>query len=146
MLEFQNLSIQYRGAEPTLSGVSFALTEGITVLLGRNGVGKSSLLHATLGEVPYTGEILLNGQRISEIRAEGCCYITFKAERQDGMRLLSALSDLLRRDPPDPLSLVSEGEAPCFEKYDEYIPSHLLRRAYACDRINLDEVFMRFKN
>ena len=83
---------------------------------------------------------------ISEIRAEGCCYITFKAERQDGMRLVSALSDLLRRDPPDPLSLVSEGEAPCFEKYDEYIPSHLLRRAYACDRINLDEVFMRFKN
>lgn len=70
MLEFQNLSIQYRGAEPTLSGVSFALAEGITVLLGRNGVGKSSLLHATLGEVPYTGKILLNGQRITEISSQ----------------------------------------------------------------------------
>ncbi len=67
MLEFKNLSVQYRGAEPILANVSFALTAGITVLLGRNGAGKSSLLHTALGEVPYTGEILLNGKSIAEI-------------------------------------------------------------------------------
>ncbi len=67
MLEFKDLCVQYRGAPPLLSGVSFTLTAGITVLLGRNGAGKTSLLHAALGEVPYTGEILLNGKNIAEI-------------------------------------------------------------------------------
>ena len=81
---------------------------------------------------------------ISEIRGEGCCYLTFKARREDGARLLSALSDLLKQSPPTPLELVGEGEAPCFEKYDEYIPAPLLRRAYAADRLNLDEVMLRF--
>ena len=70
MLEFKDLSIQYRGAEPILKNVSFALDAGITVLLGRNGAGKSSLLHATLGEVPYTGEIRLNGKIITEIPSQ----------------------------------------------------------------------------
>ena len=69
MLEFKDLSIQYRGAAPVLKHVNFALDAGITVLLGRNGAGKSSLLHATLGEVSYTGEIRLNDKIISEISA-----------------------------------------------------------------------------
>ena len=69
MLEFKNISIQYRGAAPLLADVSFTLTPRITVLLGKNGAGKSSLLHATLGEVPYKGEIRLNGQSITEIPA-----------------------------------------------------------------------------
>jgi len=69
MLDFQNLSVQYRGEQPLFSDVSFALTKGITVLLGRNGAGKSSLLHAALGEVPYTGKILLNGRDITQMPA-----------------------------------------------------------------------------
>ena len=67
MLEFKNVSIQYRGEKPILADVNFKLRDGITALLGRNGAGKSSLLHATLGEVPYTGEILLNGKSIADI-------------------------------------------------------------------------------
>lgn len=67
MLEFKDLCVQYRGAAPLFQNVSFALDKGITVLLGCNGAGKSSLLHTALGEVPYTGEILLNGQSISSI-------------------------------------------------------------------------------
>ncbi len=80
---------------------------------------------------------------ISEIRGEGC-YITFKAERSAGARLLEALSSLLSASPPSPEELVGSGEAPCFEKYDEYIPAPLLRRAYVTDRLNFDEVLLRF--
>ena len=69
MLEFKDLCVQYRGAAPLFQNVSFTLDKGITVLLGCNGAGKSSLLHTALGEVPYTGEILLNGQSISSIPA-----------------------------------------------------------------------------
>ena len=81
---------------------------------------------------------------ISEIRGEGCCYITFKADPREGHRLLGALADLLRSAPPTAEALVGEGEAPCYEKYDEYIPASLLRRAFSADRLNLDEVFKRF--
>ena len=70
MLEVKDLSIQYRGTEPILKDISFTLTKGITVLLGRNGAGKSSLLHATLGEVPYTGEIRLNGIPVTKLSAQ----------------------------------------------------------------------------
>ena len=83
---------------------------------------------------------------ISELRGEGCCYITFKAERDSGKRLLSALSSLLSAAPPAPHELVGAAEAPCFEKYDECIPAELLRRAYVTDRLNPDEVLLRFGN
>ena len=69
MLEFRNLSIRYRGAPPLFSDVSLTLSAGITVLLGKNGAGKSSLLHAVLGEAPYAGEILLNGQDLARLPA-----------------------------------------------------------------------------
>ena len=81
---------------------------------------------------------------ISEIRGEGCCYVTFKAERSTGARFLEGLASLLRTAPPSPEELVGSGEAPCFEKYDEYIPAELLRRAYVTDRLNFDEVLLRF--
>ena len=35
------------------------------------------------------------------------------------------------------------GNAPVFEKYDDYIPDALLRRAYAADRLRLDELIPR---
>ncbi len=82
---------------------------------------------------------------ISDIRGEGCCYLTFRAEREDGLRLLSSLAALLADTPPSAEVLVKESEAPCFEKYDEYLPPALLRRAFACDRLDLDEVKARFQ-
>jgi ATP-dependent Lhr-like helicase len=83
---------------------------------------------------------------ISEIRGEGCCYLTFKADPASGQRILEGLSSLLSTVPPTAEELVGAAEAPCIEKYDGCIPAHLLRRAYAADRLNLDEVKARFCN
>ncbi len=79
---------------------------------------------------------------ISEIRSEGCAFITFRCEG-DGEDILLALSSLLSASFDDPALLVDAREAPAFEKYDRLIPPSLLRAAFACDRLNLDEVKMR---
>ncbi len=81
---------------------------------------------------------------IGEIRGEGGCYITFRGEGNTPERLLTHLSSLLAERPPKPSELVGE-EMPCFDRYDKYIPAPLLRRAYAEDRLALDEVMQRFR-
>lgn len=81
---------------------------------------------------------------ISDIQSQGCCYITFKAKGDAGSNLLINLRGILERDGLDTQRLVSDGECPVFDKYDEYIPSELLRAAYAVDRLSADEVLTRF--
>ena len=80
---------------------------------------------------------------ISEIRSEGCVYITFRREGGEGEDLLFALSSLLAASPDTPDFLVSEREAPALEKYDRLVPPSLLRAAFAKDRLCLDEVKTR---
>ena len=41
------------------------------------------------------------------------------------------------------MSLVESGEIPIFDKYDNYIPTDLLRRAYSIDRLRADETERR---
>ena len=58
MLEVDNVSLRY-GAAVALKGVSLAAWPGrITCLLGRNGVGKTSLLRAVVGHHPVSGGIV----------------------------------------------------------------------------------------
>lgn len=81
---------------------------------------------------------------ISDIAGEGCCYITFKARYEDGEMLVPRLAAILRDEGIDPDTLVGASESPAYDKYDDYIPAELLRRAYACDRLAPDEVMRRF--
>lgn len=62
MLEVKNLQAGY-GAVPVLHGTSFRVERGETlVLLGRNGVGKTTLLRALMGVIrPSAGQVLLHG-------------------------------------------------------------------------------------
>ena len=67
MLTVQNIN-QYYGGSHILRDVSLQTASGkITVLLGRNGVGKTTLLKSLMGLVPIrNGSIGFNGQDISK--------------------------------------------------------------------------------
>ena len=62
MLEVQNLN-QYYGGSHILRDVKLTVPDGkLTVLLGRNGVGKTTLLKSLMGVVPVkSGSVLLDG-------------------------------------------------------------------------------------
>ena len=81
--------------------------------------------------------------RITNLEFEGCYYMTFRMERGSDYDLISHLEQSARRDGIDCESLVQSGEQPIFDKYDEYIPGDLLRKAYAADRLRPDEVVER---
>ena len=81
--------------------------------------------------------------RISNLEFEGCYYMTFRMERGNDYGLISALDRIASTQGIDCEALVQTGELPVFEKYDEYVPGELLRRAYAADRLRADEVIRR---
>ena len=82
---------------------------------------------------------------VSDIDSESCHYITFKAKDDAGKNLLFNIRHILDRDGLDTFSLVDSSESPMFDKFDEYIPSELLRDAYAVDRLFADEILERFE-
>ena len=66
MLQVDQLH-QYYGSSHTLRGVSLAIEKGrCTALLGRNGVGKTTLLKCLMGVLPVAkGSITFNGRDIT---------------------------------------------------------------------------------
>jgi branched-chain amino acid transport system ATP-binding protein len=65
LLSIEDLRVRIGGSQ-ILQGVSFGVpASGITVLLGRNGVGKSTTLKAVLGLTPATAQIT------GEVRFDG---------------------------------------------------------------------------
>jgi urea transport system ATP-binding protein len=72
MLNVSNLN-QYYGGSHILRDLSFEVPMGkVTTLLGRNGVGKTTLLKTLMGVVPAaTGSIQLGGQDITKAPSYG---------------------------------------------------------------------------
>lgn len=81
--------------------------------------------------------------RLSGMEYEGCYYMTFKMERGDGSELISYLNAKAAKEGIDKGALVSASECPVFEKYDDLVPSELLRDAYMADRLRTDEAVKR---
>ncbi len=69
MLKVDNINLSY-GAAQALRGVSLTAEPGkVTCVLGRNGVGKTSLLRALAGQQPISsGSIALNGEDVGALR------------------------------------------------------------------------------
>ncbi len=68
MLEVKNVDLHY-GAAQALRDVSIVVEPGkVTCVLGRNGVGKTSLMRAIIGHQPVSGgEILWEGRDITRM-------------------------------------------------------------------------------
>ena len=66
MLNVENVDLHY-GAAQALRSVSLDVPEGqVTCVLGRNGVGKTSLLKAIVGQMPVTsGKVVWNSDEIT---------------------------------------------------------------------------------
>lgn len=76
MLCFENVSV-LRGRKTVLHDVNAHIPQGkLTVIVGKNGSGKSSLLSCLTGLTRYTGTILLDGEDLSALsprtRAQKC--------------------------------------------------------------------------
>ncbi|NBJ11643.1 urea ABC transporter ATP-binding subunit UrtE [Microvirga arsenatis] len=81
MLAVENLSLHY-GAAQALRGISVTAAVGeVTCVLGRNGVGKTSLLRAIAGHRPISGgSIHFEGHNIARLKpferaARGIAYV-----------------------------------------------------------------------
>lgn len=72
-IELQNLSVSYTNPKtkettPALKGISYVFKEGkMTAILGPSGSGKTTLLKAIANILPYSGEILFDGEERSSL-------------------------------------------------------------------------------
>ena len=100
MLEIKNLSVSVR-QKNILQSLSLSLDEGkLTVLIGKNGCGKSTLISCIGGMRPYTGEIHLDGAPISSLTP------------RDRARRIAILPQLLKTPHMSVERLVSLGRTP----------------------------------
>jgi len=81
--------------------------------------------------------------KISSMEYEGCYYMTFKMEQGNGYGLIDHLNRVALSEGIRLEELIATSECPVFEKYDDHIPSELLRKAYMADRLRTDEVMRR---
>ena len=79
ILEVANLDV-YFGRAHVLQGVSLSLDHGVMAVVGRNGMGKSTLCNAITGMVPASGAIRFHGRDIlglppNQITNLGIAYV-----------------------------------------------------------------------
>ena len=68
MLEVRNLNVAY-GQSEVLHGVNFAVAPGeIVAIVGRNGMGKSTLMKSLIGVMPArSGQVLIDGTEVTNL-------------------------------------------------------------------------------
>ena len=79
ILQIQNLDVYY-GRAHALQGVSLALDHGVLAVVGRNGMGKTTLCNAVTGLVRASGSVKLAGEEIlglapNVINGKGVGYV-----------------------------------------------------------------------
>lgn len=107
MIRFQNVSFSYEKGEPVLKRINLEFHPGLTLLLGPNGCGKSSLLKLASGvEKPDTDSITIDGYDLwcDEVRARKS--LSYLPEQPDltpyaTVGEIFSLICRLREEPPE---------------------------------------------
>lgn len=79
LLQVEGLDVYY-GRAHALQAVSLELDQGVLGIVGRNGMGKTTLCNAITGLVPGSGSVKLDGEEIlgrspHEITRRGIAYV-----------------------------------------------------------------------
>lgn len=81
MMKVENVSVGY-GSGPIVSNVSFTINEDdLMIILGRNGVGKTTLLKGLIGILPIKGNLQFDDKNITRYSASkrsrnGLAYVS----------------------------------------------------------------------
>jgi branched-chain amino acid transport system ATP-binding protein len=97
MLDIKNLHAYY-GKSHVLHGVDLHVGEGeIVSLLGRNGVGRSTTVKSTMGQVDVTGSIKFKGEEMIGLKAFEIAYkgLGYVPENRDIFPTLTVEQNLL---------------------------------------------------
>jgi len=112
ILTVKDLSASIEGQQ-VVESVSFEmLPVGVTALLGRNGVGKTSTLRAIMGLIERSGEVTLAGERVDRepthrIVQRGVGYVPEDREVFASLTVAENLR-LAERDPSPNRELIAE--------------------------------------
>ena len=90
ILEISALNVYY-GQAHALQNVSLDLDSGVLAVVGRNGMGKSTLCYAIAGLVPATGSIKLAGEAVLGLAPEKIAHLGIALVPQ-GRRVWPSLS------------------------------------------------------
>jgi ABC-type multidrug transport system ATPase subunit len=96
MMVFESVTFGYEPGRPILRNASFALSPGLTLLLGPNGCGKSTLLKLAAGvERPDAGRVFVDGADLWREEAKARQGLAYLPEFPD-ITPYAALRDVLR--------------------------------------------------
>lgn len=114
MIEFKNVTFSYDKKKNVIKDVTFTLNDGeCAILLGPNGVGKTTILRCILGELkPTSGTVLINNKDNKGLKNKDLSKaISFVPQNINGTDLTVSETILLGRLPSFDL----------FPKRDDYI-------------------------
>ena len=115
MLDIQNLTMKY-GQSQILNNMSLSAKAGeVTVVMGTNGVGKTSLLKAISGRYPYVdGTITLDGKLLNYLSPFDAAKagIAYVPQGREVFPLMTVVENL-------------ESGFACLDRSDHKVPDHI---------------------